>query len=139
MRQPGPMPRSSPTLRQRADLVRDARAPGQRRVAWRLGLWLPEAVEWLPLEAGLRRECDAALATDLMTGLWRRHPGPPPWTLLARPGGMADREQEAPWIGAARRAAAQVDQPLRMLVITAFGWYDVVSGEERSWARVRRP
>lgn len=85
-----------------------------------------------------RELLDAALRVDVVCGLLED--ADPAWRTawLTRAGEVDPHDMDVAWASAARRAFAIQDRPLQAFyVITRYGWRDVVSGEQRSWKRLR--
>ena len=85
-----------------------------------------------------RELLDAALQVDVLCGLLEG--ADPAWRTawLTRAGEVDPHDVDVAWLSAARRAFAIQDRPLEAFyVITRYGWRDAVSGEQRTWKRLR--
>ena len=85
-----------------------------------------------------RPALDVALRTDVVSRLLEETPAP--WRTLwfVRPGTPDPHDEDNRWLAAARTAFAMHDRPLDgCFVVTRSGWRDVVSGESRTWVRLR--
>lgn len=81
---------------------------------------------------------DAALRVDVLSSLLDA--GDPAWETawLMRPGMPEPHDADLAWFSAARRAFAIHDRTLAAFyAITRYGWRDVVTGESRTWKRLR--
>lgn len=81
---------------------------------------------------------DAALRTDVVATLLED--SPPTWRTawLVRPGTPEPHDLDVSWLAAMRAAAGMHDRPFDgCYVLTRAGWRDLVSGESRTWARLR--
>jgi hypothetical protein len=81
---------------------------------------------------------DAALRVDVLSALLAH--GQPDWQTawLMRPGLPEPHDEDLAWFSAARRAFAVHDRTLAgFYAITRYGWRDVVTGESRTWKRLR--
>ena len=58
---------------------------------------------------------------------------------LTRPGPLETRDVDAAWMRAARSAAAELEQPLPMVVVNRRSWRDPATGVQREWTRMRSP
>jgi hypothetical protein len=81
---------------------------------------------------------DAALRTDVVSALLEDSPTEWATVWLVRSGAPEPYDADLAWWAAARRAFGMHDRtPDGCYVVTRSGWRDVVSGEVRSWARLR--
>jgi len=81
---------------------------------------------------------DVALRVDVLSSLLDH--GDPEWQTawLMRPGTPEPHDADLEWFAAARRAFAIHDRPLTgFYAITRYGWREVVTGESRTWKRLR--
>ncbi|QCW50506.1 hypothetical protein FE634_08935 [Nocardioides dongxiaopingii] len=82
---------------------------------------------------------DHALRTDVLEAMLRavERPGTAPVVWLARCGPVQALDVDLAWLAAARGAAAELDRPLPMVVVTRRSWRDPSTGVGRSWSRLR--
>jgi hypothetical protein len=81
---------------------------------------------------------DAGLRVDVIASLLEH--ADPAWrsAWLARPGMPEPHDVDLAWFSAARSAFAIHGRPLEgFYVLTRYGWRDVVTGESRTWKRLR--
>jgi hypothetical protein len=81
---------------------------------------------------------DAGLRTDVLVALLGD--GDPDWgdVWLTRPGGTEEHDADLAWLAAARAAFAVHGRELRSFhALTRAGWRDVLTGETRTWVRLR--
>jgi hypothetical protein len=80
---------------------------------------------------------DASLRVDVVSSLLEQGPG---WRTawLVRPGTPEPHDLDLQWLAAARSAFGIHGRELRgFYVITRAGWRDVLTGESRTWKRLR--
>lgn len=88
-------------------------------------------------------EADPGLCFDLTGGLieaWRRAAGPPLAAVmwLTRPGVPEPHDLDLRWYAAAVRAFAAHEADLvAFLAVTRTGWWEVPTGQRRTWRRLR--
>ncbi|WP_300406250.1 hypothetical protein [Nocardioides sp.] len=84
-------------------------------------------------------ELDQALRTDVVEALARRvrRPDAPLLVWLTRRGDLSEQDADLLWARAARGAAYELGRPLSMVVVTRKGWRDPLSGDSRTWRRLR--
>lgn len=80
---------------------------------------------------------DHALRCDLVAGLVATCGEPEPLVWLTRPGDLDREDLDAAWSAATRAAAAEAGRPLPYVTVTRHGWRDPVTGEGRTWKRIR--
>jgi hypothetical protein len=81
---------------------------------------------------------DVAVRVEVVSALLERTPDDHRTTWLTRVGGPDPYEQDLAWLRAARTAFAMHGRPLEgCFAITRYGWRDVLTGESRSWKRLR--
>jgi hypothetical protein len=81
---------------------------------------------------------DVELRVDVVSRLLQD--SPPPWSTawLVRPGTAEQHDEDLRWLSAVRTAYAMHDRPLDgCYAVTRYGWRDLVTGEARSWVRLR--
>jgi hypothetical protein len=81
---------------------------------------------------------DAGLRSDVVAGLLDG--ADPDWTTawLARPGTPEPHDLDGAWLAAARAGFAAHGRTLAAFyVLTRCGWRDAVTGETRTWVRLR--
>lgn len=83
---------------------------------------------------------DLACCTDLAGGLLLRCRalGQPHLAWLTRPGDLEVRDLDITWCGAVRSAYAEAGVRGLAVVVTRHGWVDPLTGEGRTWVRLRR-
>jgi|GEM_PF-1596136 len=84
-------------------------------------------------------QLDQALRTDVIEALTRRvrRPDAPLLVWLTRRGDLDEQDADLLWARAARGAAYELGRPLPMVVVTRKGWRDPLSGDSRTWRRLR--
>jgi hypothetical protein len=81
---------------------------------------------------------DAALRTDVLCALVERTTDDQRTFWLTRAGGPDAYEQDLAWSAAAHTAFAIHARPLDgCFAVTRYGWRDIVTGESRTWKRLR--
>ena len=85
-----------------------------------------------PQDAGHRSELALALLHAALTDMTR------PYVWLTRPGPPTVEDADLAWGSAVRWAAAALQTPTDLVVVTRSGWFDPVSGVRRDWRRLRR-
>lgn len=115
---------------------------GERRrrfpAALHVGDLTGKAATWVD-ETGLRM--DQALRTDVALELLGRaldagQAAPAVW--LTRPGVPSPHDVDVAWHGPVRRALGALGVEARcVVVVTKQGWYDPLSGDGRTWRRLR--
>lgn len=85
------------------------------------------------LDHGLR--CDIAAALLARTA---RDPVARRFVWLTRPGLPSMHDVDQAWRSAVAWAAASLDVPSGLVVVTRHGWFDPESGVVREWRRLRR-
>ncbi len=88
------------------------------------------------------RPADAGLRRDLVCGLLDRHAATTPsgttYAWVTRPGSQEVHDEDLSWLAAARWAfGAKGTACGGFWSLTRSGWLDVVTGESRSWRRLR--
>ncbi len=81
---------------------------------------------------------DSGLRVDVLSSMLEH--SDPGWETawLLRPGVPAPHDEDLAWFSAARTAFAIHDRRLGgFYVLTRYGWRDVVTGESRTWKRLR--
>ena len=81
---------------------------------------------------------DVELRVDVVSRLLQD--SPPSWrhVWLVRPGACEQHDVDLQWYSAARTAFAMHGRPLDdCFVITRSGWRDVLTGDSRTWVRLR--
>lgn len=136
-----PVPRPLLALLRRA--VLDHAVSEQRRVfAPTVHVGVPgAATATLPL--GDQR-LDHALRVDALEAMVRRlragRSSPVPALVwLTRSGSLEVRDVDLAWLSAARTAAAELGQPLPMVVVNRRSWREPGTGVQREWTRLRSP
>jgi len=84
------------------------------------------------------RVVDAALRVDAVARLLED--APPQWdsAWLSRPGGPEPHDEDVRWLAAASAAYGMHGRRLTGFhVVTRYGWRDVLTGEQRTWRRLR--
>ncbi|MBD8869663.1 hypothetical protein [Nocardioides donggukensis] len=85
-----------------------------------------------PLDVGLRSEVAAALLSRALLGSDR----PAVW--LTRSGVPLPHDQDLAWLGPVTRCLAEAQvRPRCLVVVTTTGWYAPLTGETRTWKRLR--
>ncbi|MGZ4437626.1 MAG: hypothetical protein ACXVWU_09660 [Nocardioides sp.] len=81
---------------------------------------------------------DAGLRTDVVTGLLEHAPDDWRDVWVTRPGDPEQHDLDLAWLSAARAAFAAHGRTLATFhALTRTGWRDVVTGETRTWVRLR--
>jgi hypothetical protein len=81
---------------------------------------------------------DGAVRIDVLSALLERSPGDHRTTWLTRVGSPDPYDQDLAWLAAARTAFAMHGQRLDgCFAVTRYGWRDVLTGETRTWRRLR--
>ena len=81
---------------------------------------------------------DGAMRTDVVSALVERTDDTLATVWLVRAGRPDAYELDLAWLAAARTAFAMHGRPLRgCFVVTRYGWRDVLTGESRTWKRLR--
>ncbi len=60
-----------------------------------------------------------------------------PLVWLTRPGELDREDVDVAWAAAARAAGAEAGRDVTCVVVTRRGWHDPVTGDSRTWRRVR--
>ncbi|GAA1475794.1 hypothetical protein GCM10009623_02400 [Nocardioides aestuarii] len=80
---------------------------------------------------------DHALRCDLVAAMATRSGVDDPLVWVTRPGDLDREDVDVAWAAATRAAAAEAGQSWTCVVVTRRGWCDPVTGEGRTWARLR--
>lgn len=92
----------------------------------------------LVVSARDRSVVDVALRVDLACSLLDRSPGDWRTAWLVRPGAAEPHDLDLQWLSALRTAFGIHDRSLDgCYVITRAGWRDAVTGDSRTWVRLR--
>jgi hypothetical protein len=81
---------------------------------------------------------DVQLRADVVSRLL--HESPPDWRTawVVREGTSEQHDEDLRWLSAVRTAYAMHDRRLDgCYAVTRYGWRDLITGEARSWARLR--
>jgi hypothetical protein len=81
---------------------------------------------------------DVELRVDVVSRLL--HDSPPSWRTawLVREGTPEQHDEDLRWLSAVSTAYAMHDRPLDgCYAVTRYGWRDLITGETRSWVRLR--
>ena len=142
-------PESLDLDRQRAVLLREAvrrHAAGERRRRFapvihvgRPGVRERTAPASLAAtDHALRCDLVAAMVASTVAGMVGTVAGEDdPLVWLTRPGELDCEDVDLAWSAAARTAGAEAGRPLTCVVVTRRGWRDPVTGEGRTWQRMR--
>ena len=83
-------------------------------------------------------EYDAGVRFDVMCALVDELEGGSAWCWLTRPGVPEVHDVDLAWFSAASRAfGAHAVELAGFRAVTRTGWLDVVTGESRTWSRLR--
>ena len=80
---------------------------------------------------------DHALRCDLVAAMVAGCGEVDPLVWLTRPGDLDREDLDVAWAAATRAAAAEAGRPWSCVVVTRRGWCDPVTGEGRTWQRLR--
>ena len=80
---------------------------------------------------------DHALRVDVLGALLWRHREERPLVWLTRTGPLDRQDVDARWHASFEGARQEVEVGRHFLVVTRHGWADPVTGETRTWKRIR--
>ena len=81
---------------------------------------------------------DQGLRTDVVSALLDQTDRELGTAWVVRPGKPEQHDADLQWLAAARAAFAMHGRPLEAFyAITRYGWLDVVTGQSRTWKRLR--
>lgn len=126
--------------RQRALLLREAvrrHAAGERRRRFAPVLHVGRPGVRERTVAAALTATDHALRCDLVAAMAAGCGEDEPLVWLTRPGDLEREDVDVAWAAATRAAAAEAGRTWSCVVVTRRGWSDPVTGEGRTWTRLR--
>lgn len=133
-------PTDADPARLRALLLREAvrrHATGERRRRFAPVLHVGRPGVRERTTAATLATTDHALRCDLVAAMVAGCGDDEPLVWLTRPGDLAPEDVDVAWAAATRAAAAEAGRAWTCVVVTRRGWHDPVTGEERTWRRIR--